>query len=51
MPLHFLGFVYREIRHALADMEKMFGLLKEDREIADAPAGGSFVARQRLGTV
>jgi len=22
MPLHFLGFVYREIRHALADMEK-----------------------------
>ena len=38
MPLHFLGFVYREIRHALADMEKMFCLLKEDREVADAPA-------------
>ena len=37
MPLHFLGFVYREIRHALADMEKMFGLLHEHREIADAP--------------
>ncbi|MBU0622960.1 MAG: ABC transporter ATP-binding protein/permease [Gammaproteobacteria bacterium] len=37
MPLHFLGFVYREIRHALADMEKMFGLLHENREIADAP--------------
>jgi ABC-type transport system involved in Fe-S cluster assembly fused permease/ATPase subunit len=37
MPLHFLGFVYREIRHALADMEKMFCLLKEDREVADAP--------------
>ena len=37
MPLHFLGFVYREIRHALADMEKMFSLLNEDREIADAP--------------
>jgi ABC-type transport system involved in Fe-S cluster assembly fused permease/ATPase subunit len=35
MPLHFLGFVYREIRHALADMEKMFGLLHEDREVAD----------------
>lgn len=35
MPLHFLGFVYREIRHALADMEKMFRLLKEDREVAD----------------
>jgi ATP-binding cassette subfamily B protein len=37
MPLHFLGFVYREIRHALADMEKMFGLLHEHREVADAP--------------
>ena len=37
MPLHFLGFVYREIRHALADMEKMFSLLHEHREVADAP--------------
>ncbi len=37
MPLHFLGFVYREIKHALADMEKMFRLLGEHREIADTP--------------
>jgi ABC-type transport system involved in Fe-S cluster assembly fused permease/ATPase subunit len=37
MPLHFLGFVYREIRHSLADMEKMFSLLDEHREIEDAP--------------
>jgi ATP-binding cassette subfamily B protein len=37
MPLHFLGFVYREIKHSLADMEKMFRLLDEHREIADAP--------------
>jgi len=36
MPLHFLGFVYREIRHALADMEKMFSLLHEHREIEDS---------------
>ncbi len=35
MPLHFLGFVYREIRNALADMEKMFSLLHEEREVAD----------------
>ncbi len=41
MPLHFLGFVYREIRHALADMEKMFSLLHEDREIADASNASS----------
>lgn len=37
MPLHFLGFVYREIKHSLADMEKMFRLLGEQREIEDAP--------------
>ena len=37
MPLHFLGFVYREIKHSLADMEKMFGLLREHAEIEDKP--------------
>ena len=37
MPLHFLGFVYREIKHALADMEKMFGLLEQPSEVQDAP--------------
>ncbi len=35
MPLHFLGFVYREIRHSLADMERMFGLLETDTEVSD----------------
>ncbi|HKB60992.1 MAG TPA: ABC transporter ATP-binding protein/permease [Gallionellaceae bacterium] len=37
MPLHFLGFVYREIKNSLVDMEKMFRLLGEHREIQDAP--------------
>jgi ATP-binding cassette, subfamily B, heavy metal transporter len=36
MPLHFLGFVYREIRNSLADMEKMFRLMDEHKEIADS---------------
>jgi len=37
MPLHFLGFVYREIKHSLADMERMFTLLDENKEIQDQP--------------
>lgn len=37
MPLHFLGFVYREIRHSLADMERMFGLLEQGGEVSDKP--------------
>ena len=37
MPLNFLGVIYREIRQALADIERMFGLLNVHREIADAP--------------
>lgn len=37
MPLNFLGIVYREIRQALTDIERMFKLLSENREIADAP--------------
>lgn len=37
-PLNFLGFVYREIKHALADMERMFGLMEQSLEVADKPA-------------
>jgi ATP-binding cassette subfamily B protein len=36
MPLSFLGVVYREIRQALTDIERMFKLLGENREVADA---------------
>ena len=36
-PLGFFGFVYREIKQALIDMEKMFDLLSENPQVADAP--------------
>ena len=37
VPLNFLGIVYREIRQALTDIERMFSLLEVNREVADAP--------------
>jgi len=36
IPLNFLGTVYREIRNALTDMEKLFGILHKPPEIIDA---------------
>ena len=36
LPLNFLGFVYREIRRALTDLENMLGLLKRAPEIVDS---------------
>ena len=37
IPLNFLGVLYREIRQALTDIERMFGLMKSNKEIDDAP--------------
>jgi ATP-binding cassette subfamily B protein len=45
-PLNFLGFVYREIKHALADMERMFGLLAQGQEVADRPGAQTLATGQ-----
>ena len=36
-PLNFIGFVYRELRQGLTDIEEMFKLLDQDPEIEDKP--------------
>ena len=38
IPLNFLGVIYREIKQSLADMERLFSLLDQHREIADTPS-------------
>jgi ATP-binding cassette subfamily B protein len=38
IPLNFLGVIYREIKQALTDLDKMFTLLEKNREIDDQQA-------------
>lgn len=37
VPLNFIGFIYREIRQAITDIEQMFDLLDVKQEVVDAP--------------
>ena len=38
IPLNFLGFIYREIREALINIERLFGLLLVSVKVQDEPA-------------
>jgi ATP-binding cassette, subfamily B, heavy metal transporter len=46
IPLNLLGFVYREIRRALTDMQRMFGLLQERPAVTDAPGARALRAHR-----
>ncbi|MEZ5791332.1 MAG: ABC transporter ATP-binding protein/permease [Nitratireductor sp.] len=37
IPLNFIGFIYREIRQGLTDIEAMFDLLDVEQEVKDSP--------------
>jgi ATP-binding cassette subfamily B protein len=45
IPLNFLGVIYREIKQALADMERLFGLIEENAEIRDRPGAAPLAVR------
>jgi ATP-binding cassette subfamily B protein len=45
VPLNFLGVIYREIKQAMADMERLFNLIDENAEIVDAPGAKPLVVR------
>ncbi|RKE85384.1 ABC transporter ATP-binding protein/permease [Rhizobium sp. AG855] len=41
VPLNFIGFVYREIRQGLTDIEQMFDLLEVEAEVVDRPGAAA----------
>ncbi|ALN73668.1 metal ABC transporter permease [Aureimonas sp. AU20] len=46
VPLNFIGFVYREIRQGLTDMEEMFNLLHIRQEVQDRSGARDLVVGQ-----
>ncbi len=50
-PLNLLGFVYREIKQGLVDMESMFRLMSVHQEVADRPGAVRLAGADVAGTV
>jgi len=46
IPLNFLGVIYREIKQALTDLDKMFTLLERNREVDDLPGAAPLQVTQ-----
>ncbi|MBC8128698.1 MAG: ABC transporter ATP-binding protein/permease, partial [Rhizobiaceae bacterium] len=46
IPLNFIGFIYREIRQGLTDMEQMFTLLDVEEEVKDRDGAGALKVTQ-----
>ncbi len=45
IPLNFLGVMYREIKQSLTDIERLFDILRTNREVQDAPDAKPLVLR------
>jgi len=46
MPLNYLGMMYREVKQALTNIERLWGLLDEEREVSDRADAEVLAARR-----
>jgi ATP-binding cassette subfamily B protein len=46
MPLNYLGMMYREVKQALTNIERLWGLLEERQEVRDDPSAPALVTQQ-----
>ncbi|GGA92848.1 ABC transporter ATP-binding protein [Brucella endophytica] len=46
VPLNFIGFIYREVRQGLTDIEQMFDLLDVEQEVKDKPDAKSLIVTE-----